>query len=191
MSGTIKQFRSTRPARRNRNEGPVFVAAILVLAVVAVVLYLGNGLGIIPTVSAVDVASKTNGRPVALRQPTQMSIPAVRVLLPTSVVRADTFQPALEVARTRSVATPTPPPAIVTPRSATPIALLIGHVGNTGGDPDYLRRSPHLADRWLVWAANTTLVLFGNEAAGDGQRWLKVRDPIDLVGWIPAQYITS
>jgi hypothetical protein len=75
-------------------------------------------------------------------------------------------------------------------RSESPVARLVGHVGNTDGDGAYLRRSPRLADRWIVWPDRTLLVLLGNEADGDGQRWLQVRDPKDNVGWIPAKYVT-
>jgi hypothetical protein len=45
------------------------------------------------------------------------------------------------------------------------------------------------SESWAAWADKTPLVLLGDEADGDGQHWLQVRDPRANVGWVPAQYI--
>jgi hypothetical protein len=46
-----------------------------------------------------------------------------------------------------------------------------------------------MADKWVAWADNTQLTLLGDEADGDGQHWVQVRDPSGNVGWVPAQFI--
>jgi len=85
-----------------------------------------------------------------------------------------------------SVSTPTP-----VPPSPTPLApsVVVGHVANTGGDGVFLRHTPSLVDRWIAWPDHTSLVLLGNEADGDGQHWVQVRDPKNNIGWVPAQYV--
>jgi hypothetical protein len=114
-------------------------------------------------------------------------IPAMR---PNAAILAAAVLPLpTATAIATAVATSTVVPPSATIQAASPLGPLVGHVGNTGGDGVFLRRSPRLADHWTIWADNTPLILLGNEADGDGQHWLQVRDPKDEVGWVPAQYV--
>jgi hypothetical protein len=65
------------------------------------------------------------------------------------------------------------------------------HVGNTGGDGVYLRRTPILSDTWIAWPDGTPLVLLGSFTDRQGFAWLQVRDPKNNVGWVPAQYVKT
>jgi len=163
---------------------------MLVFAVVAAVLYFGNSWGIVPSIFASDLGPTAKARAVVPRPPTLVPTPVIQASKPTAVLMAAVMQPAPTIATAKtSTLTPTPDPPAVTAGSASPFPLLVGHVGNTGGDGVFLRKQPRLSDRWVAWPDKTPLVLLGNEADGDGQHWLQVRDPHANVGWIPAQFI--
>ena len=191
MSGTIKHLRIPRSSRSDQSQAPVFVTAILVFAVVASVLFFSGGRGIAPSIASTHFGAKTNGRSLVPRTSTGVVTPAIRFGQPTLVVLNILNQSSpTPVPSATFPPTPSITPQIAISGTPRPTASLVGHVGNTGGDGVYLRRTPRLADRWIVWVDSTPLVLLGNETDGDGQHWLQVRDPANNVGWIPAQYVT-
>jgi hypothetical protein len=77
---------------------------------------------------------------------------------------------------------PEPAPAPV----AAPVSL---RVTNTGGAGVYLRATPRMADRLHAWPDGTVMLPTGEEAEAEGRRWLQVRDPAGMLGWIPAQFL--
>ena len=62
-------------------------------------------------------------------------------------------------------------------------------VGNTDGDGVYLRATPRLEDRLRAWPEGAPMRPTGNEAEGEGLRWIEVIDPDGTRGWVPDRYL--
>jgi hypothetical protein len=190
---------------REQNQEAIFLAALGIFAMVALVLYFGSGARTAPTPATVVSVPATTSRIVA---------PSAAVLVlvtPTSVPTLSMAVPAALTARDLPLATPadsvamptTLPPTVMpadTPDTsslpaidATPITIqtMVVKVGNTSGQGVFLRKTPRLSDRWIAWPDRTPLVLLGDTAEGDGQHWLEVRDPKSNIGWVPAQYLVQ
>jgi hypothetical protein len=86
---------------------------------------------------------------------------------------------------TRPPQTDQAPPA--TNPAAPPARWL--HVANTGGKGVFLRRSPAMHDRQRAWPERTPMLFIHESVIADGQLWLKVCAPDNVIGWIPAQFL--
>jgi hypothetical protein len=168
-------------------EATVLIGAFLTLVIVASALFYGA-----PWVSTATTAG-LDEKPVMKAKVTvpPRSFPSTPPAYPVP-----TAVPALA----EQVIQPTPAPNLVAIPASTPTpvqssptpvsrAVLVGQVANTGGDGVFLRHTPLLADRWMAWPDRTPLVFLGNEAEGDGQHWVQVRDPKNNIGWVPSQYV--
>lgn len=193
MSLGMSRFPDPYKARDDLSHAAVFLVVLLLLVVVGAVLFFGNAwvfapsdltsrILASPTARNTSNSRSTPGAPPAFSAPTSVPPLAGVLIQPTP----GPTMPATATARPSNATVtvpPTPPP------QATSTPLPVAHIGNTGGDGAYLRHTPHLADHWVAWHDNTPVVLLGNQTDGDGQHWLQVRDPLNNVGWMPAQYV--
>ncbi len=61
-------------------------------------------------------------------------------------------------------------------------------VAGTDGEGVFMRKSPQLGDRLQAWSDGSRLDILGPAVERDGLRWLPVRDPCGVAGWVPARY---
>lgn len=186
------------PYRRRTDVGhaTVFLLVLLLIIAVAGILFFGNAWVFAPIntaslgTTALSIASAAQA---PARTPRAGATPAGQptYTAPTVVppLAGVAFNPKPSVTATPggpNQGTPTPV-ASATPAGPTPQST--ARVGNTGGDGVWLRHTPHLADHWIAWPDNTPLTVLGNEADGDGQHWVQVRDPKGDIGWVPTQFV--
>ena len=105
---------------------------------------------------------------IAYQQPTTVPLPTVA---PTAV----------------------PVPTIAAPPTAAPTAVAANPklmvVANTDGIGVYLRKTPKLDDRLRPWVEGTRFEVLDNPVDGDGVKWLKVKGPDGIEGFIPSQFL--
>ena len=63
-------------------------------------------------------------------------------------------------------------------------------VSGTGGVGLFLRRSPGLSARVVVFPEGTGLQTIGRRVSAAGLLWQQVRDPAGRIGWVAAAYLT-
>jgi hypothetical protein len=193
----MSRFPDPYQSRGDVSHATVFLVVILLLVVVGLILFFGNAWVFAPIgttnlgnasnlTSATNAKRTTGGPPPTFVAPTPPPPLAGVLIQPTPAATAS--HPTATPAATPTATTPSPA-VTVTPKNAQGTPLPVAIVANTGGDGVYLRHTPRLNDRWVAWRDNTHLVLLGNEADGDGQHWLQVRDPGNNVGWVPAQFV--
>jgi len=61
-------------------------------------------------------------------------------------------------------------------------------VAGTDGEGVFLRRTPRLDDKLAAWSDGTRLAILGPDVVSDGLRWVPVRDPCGVAGWVLARY---
>lgn len=197
MSPGMSRFPDPYQTRDDLSHATVFLIALMLLLVVGAVLFFGNAwlfapvgaasLASAPMTTAVTTVHRST--PVSaptFTAPTQVPPLAGVLLLPTPAPSLTSVPPSTPT----STAQPAPAMAIQPPDPlGTDLLAATAHVGNTGGDGVFLRHTPSLNDRWVAWMDRTPLLPTGNQANGDGQHWLQVRDPKGNVGWVPAQYV--
>ncbi len=88
----------------------------------------------------------------------------------------------------RPTPTPTPLPATATPVPDTPAVML---VGNTDGLGVYIRRTPRAADKIRAWQDGTKMEIIGPAVDSEGRKWLKVRAPDGVEGYIPIEFLVD
>jgi hypothetical protein len=86
------------------------------------------------------------------------------------------------------VATRTPRPEPTATRTPLPSQLW---VANAGRDGVILRDAPGTGGRVVGHRDGIRLVPLGEEVRLDGRRWLRVRDPQGLEGWIAAEFVSA
>ncbi|MDA8219397.1 MAG: hypothetical protein M0Z94_17475 [Dehalococcoidales bacterium] len=103
-------------------------------------------------------------------------------LFPSAQATAEpTAEPTASSVMPTQTPTPTPQP--------TP-AQTVYVVGNTGGDGGvWLRRSPNLSDKMLIWHDGNRMERIGPDVNAGGMVWIHVRDPRGNEGYIPAQWL--
>jgi hypothetical protein len=194
MSLGMSRFPDPYQAREDVSHAAVFLVVLLLLIVVGAVLFFGSAWIFAPSDVTARVLASPTAHNATNSRPTPAAPPTFSAPTPVPPLAGVLIQPT-PTPTTPATATAHPPTATVTVPAAptatakpTPPAGT-AHVGNTGGDGAYLRHTPRLADHWVAWPDNTSLVLLGNDADGDGQHWLQVRDPRNDVGWMPAQFV--
>jgi len=182
------RFPDPYQSRGDVSHATVFLIVLMLIIAIASILYFGNAWVFSPIDVPTTLSMSAAG---TVRSPANQSPgapPTFTAPTPAPPLAGVPYQPQPSATATGSAPTPAraaqPAP---TPPMATP--LLTTYVANTGGDGVYLRHTPHLADRWIAWPDNAPLIFLGNEADGDGQHWLQVRDPKGDVGWVPAQFV--
>ncbi len=204
MGMGMSRFPDPYETRDDLGHATVFLVALLILIGIAAILFYGNAWLFAPvnlqTLSANSLKSTVQVLPTS--QATTVGPPtftAPTPVPPLAGIPIQTPQSGSSPAKPPS-ATPTPRPsqtAAATPYpterpSPTPTKTSdIGHVANTGGDGVYLRHTPKLADKWVALPDNTSLVLLGAQAEGDGEHWVQVRDSQGDVGWVPSRYVAQ
>ncbi len=198
MGVGMSRFPDPYQSRDDLSHAAVFLVAFLLLVTVGAVIFYGNAWVFAPETLSSQLPLARASPTTAVRRPTPGAPPTFSAPTPPPPLAGIALQPTPSGTGTPTTApaTPVPGPQGGTPTTVpspsvlpTPSPLPVAHVGNTGGDGVYLRHTPHLNDRWIAWPDNTPLMLMGNEADGDGQHWLQVRDPKGDVGWVPAQYV--
>ena len=61
-------------------------------------------------------------------------------------------------------------------------------MAGTDGQGAFLRKTPRLDDKLGAWPDGTRLTVLGPDVQADGLRWMPVRDPCGLSGWMLARY---
>jgi hypothetical protein len=61
-------------------------------------------------------------------------------------------------------------------------------VAGTDGEGVFLRRTPRLDDKLGAWSDGTRLAILGPDVLNNGLRWVPVRDPCGIAGWMLARY---
>lgn len=169
---------------------PTFATTVVLFVVVGASLFFGRPWRAAPVESAsnprlvVNAAMATPRRSLPTPIPTFVATPEPPRL---AVVLIQATPASSPIATAAPTPTAVPPAVSLAPATAVPLGLV--HVGNTAGDGVFLHHTPVLSDRWIAWPDHTPLIVLGDEADGDGQHWLQVRDPKQNVGWIPAQYL--
>jgi len=184
------RFPDPYQSRGDLSHATVFLIVLMLIIAIGSILFFGNAWVFAPIEVPSSVSLASLGTSGASRLPgaaTPGAAPTFTAPTPVPPLAGVPYRPSPSVTAGPGAAVQATPPTTPTPGTPTPQRTV--HVANTGGDGVYLRRTPHLADRWIAWADNTPLVFLGSEADGDGQHWLQVRDPKGDVGWIPAQFV--
>lgn len=191
----ISRFPDPFESRDDLSHATAFLVVLLLLLSVAAILYFGDAslfARVEPpsflSTSAQSSLLRSSGT-AAPSEPSTFSAPT-----PVPPLAGAPLQPTPNGTPTAPAKPTVAPTSSPTPALPTATPTKAGfprtfHVGNTGGDGAYLRHTPSLSDKWVVWRDGTPLTPTGAEADGDGQHWLQVRDPRGDVGWIPAQYV--
>ncbi|MHB1415723.1 MAG: hypothetical protein ACYC1C_10765 [Chloroflexota bacterium] len=79
------------------------------------------------------------------------------------------------------------PTATPTPSPQSPKYYVVGNTGGDGGV--WLRRSPNLNDKMLIWPDGNRMERIGPDVNAGGMVWIHVRDPRGNEGYIPAQWL--
>ena len=89
-----------------------------------------------------------------------------------------------------TAATAPPRVACAAPARATQRAAVLDRVvvAGTDGQGVFLRTRPVQGERLQAWSDGTRLDRLGPDVEFDGLRWLPVRDPCGVSGWVPMRY---
>ena len=107
----------------------------------------------------------------------------------TAIAYQQPAAPPLPTLSPTSAAIPTIAPPPTAAATATPEKPKLMAVANTDGIGVYLRRTPKLDDRLRPWVEGTRFEALGSPVDGDGVKWLKVRGPDGVEGFIPTQFL--
>jgi len=186
----VSRFPDPFSSRDDPGHASAFLIALLLLVTVTAILFFGNTWIFEPVhppsflaataLPSVQAGSRGATEPPPFTAPTPVPPLAGVPYRPS---------PTGTVTRTPGPVTPSPTAPPPTPTSSTPTPAPTYRVGNTGGDGVFLRRTPHLGDRWIAWRDGTPMVPVGGEADSDGEHWIQVRDPRGNVGWVPVRYL--
>jgi hypothetical protein len=95
---------------------------------------------------------------------------------------------------TPAQATPGPTPTgtaqvtIITPNTTAGPAQRTVRVANTSGDGVYVVRTPQGGERIRAWQDGTVLEVLEEGPTIGAEAWLRVRDPLGNVGYVPTRY---